>query len=98
MKREWIKIDDGFDLLCIMSDMVSEFLEDMRERKGYTRPVDQEDIDSGWDLNPETSFLYTDFAIEMKERYESRLKAVFIKNFPDEEDEFELQIAGYYEM
>lgn len=96
MKRERIKIDDASDLLCIMEEMIEEWLEDMPKRKGYTREVDEEDIENGWDLNPKTSFMYNDSAIQMKERYERRLKAIFDKHFS--EDEFELRISGYYEM
>lgn len=95
MKRGRINIDDADDLLCIMTDIVDEWMEDFTERDGYTRPVDMEDIESGWDMNPETSFIYTDMAIHMMDRYIQRLKVVFEKHFPD--DEFLLSPSNYYE-
>jgi hypothetical protein len=88
-----IEIKESDDLCSIMEDMFHEFLESLIEKPWATRPVDEDDPGEAADA---ASFMYTDTAMGMIERYKDRMARLFDQYFPDED--FHIWSALYMEF
>ncbi|MCC9016946.1 hypothetical protein [Flavobacterium lipolyticum] len=90
MKNKRIEIKSEQDLNCILSEMIDDFLESMVGIEKYTRePTDEEFGDFEFS-EIDLGFIYTPKAIDLLERYKTRVKKIFAKYF--DEDRFDLNL------
>lgn len=75
MKRNRISIENDGNLEDVMNDMFHEFLSDLSCKEWATREVDEEEfgVDESW------TFIWTDTAHKMIERYIERMGNLFNK-------------------
>lgn len=77
-----IPINNADNLNDVISDMFDDFLFDFTERKGLTYPATEGTLA---EYENGIQWYYTTKAMILIERWKARMKAVFLKHFPNEE-------------